>query len=105
MRVWSNLAAIVARRTYARKDTGVLENWPDVIERAVFGNVRGHNVSEQEIKNLISFGVERKAIPAGRGLWFSGSPSHAVLGGAALCNCWYLNAAHWENFVRAQDLL
>ena len=102
---WSNLASIVTRRTYARKDSGVLENWSQIIERAVMGNVKGHNVPEQEIKNLLRLGNERKAIPAGRGLWFSGSPAHSVLGGVALNNCWYLNSMYWENFVRAQDLL
>jgi ribonucleoside-triphosphate reductase len=105
MKDWSNLAAIVTQRTYARKDTGKLENWSEIIERAVLGNVRGHNVPEQEIKELIKLGTERKAIPAGRGLWFSGSPSHSALGGIALNNCWYLNSMYWENFVRAQDLL
>jgi ribonucleoside-triphosphate reductase len=102
---WSNLANIVTRRTYARKDNGYLENWDQIIERTVMGNVRGHNVPEQEIKDLLRFGKERKAIPAGRGLWFSGSPAHALIGGVALNNCWYLNSMYWENFVRAQDLL
>lgn len=105
MTEWSNLAAIVTRRTYARKDSGKLENWSEIIERAIQGNVRGHEVPEQEIKDLLRFGKERKAIPAGRGLWFSGSPAHAMIGGAALNNCWYLNSMYWENFVRAQDLL
>jgi ribonucleotide reductase alpha subunit len=102
---WSNLAAIVTRRTYARKDTGKLENWQEIIERTIMGNVKGHNVPEQEVKDLLRFGIERKAIPAGRGLWFSGSPAHAAIGGVALNNCWYLNSIRWENFVRAQDLL
>ena len=105
MREWSNLASIVTRRTYARKDSGKLENWDQIIERAVAGNVRGHNVPEEEIRDLLRYGKERKAIPAGRGLWFSGSPAHEVIGGAALNNCWYLNSYYWENFVRAQDLL
>ncbi len=105
MREWSNLAAIVTRRTYARKDSGTLENWQQIIERAVMGNVRGHDVPESEIKDLIRYGLERKAIPAGRGLWFSGTQAHATLGGVALNNCWYLNSSNFENFVRAQDLL
>jgi ribonucleoside-triphosphate reductase len=105
MKEWSNLAAIVTRRTYARRDSGKLENWPEIIERTVMGNVKGHEVPEQEIKDLLRFGNERKAIPAGRGLWFSGSPAHAAIGGVALNNCWYLNSTYWENFVRAQDLL
>jgi hypothetical protein len=105
MKEFSNLAAIVTRRTYSRKDSGTLENWPQIIERSVMGNVRGHNVPEQEIKDLLRLGNERKGISAGRGLWFSGSPVHEFLGGVALCNCWYLNSMYWENFVRAQDLL
>jgi ribonucleoside-triphosphate reductase (thioredoxin) len=105
MREFSNLASIVTRRTYARKDSGSLENWNQIIERAIAGNVRGYEVPEQEIKDLLRFGIERKAIPAGRGLWFSGSPAHTMIGGVALNNCWYLNSSNWENFVRAQDLL
>lgn len=102
---WSNLASIVYKRTYARKDTGVLESWEQTIERAVMGNVQGMNVPEDEIKALLRLGKERKAIPAGRGLWFSGSPAHKKLGGIANCNCWGLTADEWENFVIAQDLL
>lgn len=105
MKPWSNLAAIVARRTYSRHDSGTLENWNQIIDRAVSGNVAGHNVPESEVKELLRLGYERKAIPAGRGLWFSGSPAHAKIGGVALNNCWYLNSMYWENFVRAQDLL
>jgi hypothetical protein len=102
---WSNLASIVTRRTYARKDNGSLENWNQIIEREVAGNVKGRNVPEDEIKQLLKLGYERKGIPAGRGLWFSGSPAHNTIGGVALNNCWYLNSFYWENFVRAQDLL
>lgn len=105
MKPWSNLASIVARRTYSRKESGQLENWNQIVDRVIGGNVRGHDVPESEIKELLRFGYERKAIPAGRGLWFSGSPAHERIGGVALCNCWYLNSMYWENFVRAQDLL
>lgn len=105
MKSWSNLANIVYRRTYARRDSGVLENWEDTVDRVVEGNIKGHNVPESEVKDLIRLMKERKAIPAGRGLWFSGSPSHAKLGGAALNNCWYLNTLDWQNFIVAQDLL
>lgn len=105
MKQWSNLAKIVYRRTYARKDDGNLETYSSTIERAVAGNVRGHNVPEEEVKALLRYGKERKAIPAGRGLWFSGSPMHGKIGGAALCNCWAVEATDWENFVLAQNLL
>ncbi len=102
---WSNLATVVYKRTYSRKDTGVTENWSDTVDRVIGGNVRGHNVSEEEIQRLRFFMMERKATPAGRGTWYSGSPGHERLGGVALNNCWFLTSDEWENFVLAQDLL
>lgn len=105
MKEWSNLGKIVARRTYNRKDNGYYENWDQTVERAIMGNVKGKNVPESEIKELLRLGKERKAGPAGRGYWFSGAPAHAKVGGAALNNCWFLTAADWYSFVIAQDLL
>lgn len=102
---WSNLANVVTRRTYNRKDNGALENWGQTLRRAIGGNVQGKNVPEAEIKELIRLAEERKAGPAGRGYWFSGAPAHAKVGGAALNNCWFLTANDWYNFVIAQDLL
>lgn len=102
---WSNLASVVYRRTYARKDNGTLENWNQTVERVIAGNVRGKNVPEQEVQELLRLAKERKAGPAGRGYWFSGAPSHAQIGGAALNNCWFFTSEDWENFVIAQDLL
>lgn len=105
MKDWSNLAKVVYKRTYARKDTGSLENWTDTVNRVISGNIRGHNVSEHEIERLRFFMMNRKAIPAGRGLWYSGSPSHKKLGGVALNNCWGLTADDPKNFTLAMDLL
>lgn len=105
MRDWSNLAKIVTRRTYARRDHGYLENWDQIVERAIEGNVRGRNVTESEIKQLLRLAKERKAIPAGRGLWFSGTDAHARLGGVALNNCWFATTEDWNNFVIIADLL
>lgn len=121
MKEFSNLAKIVTRRTYARRDnpfTGPLglpdsygdryhplENWNQIIEREVMGNVKGRNVPEQEIQDLLRFGKERKAIPAGRGLWFSGTSAHTRIGGVALNNCWFATASAWTNFVIIADLL
>lgn len=102
---WSNLAQVVYKRTYARKDEGTPENWSDTIERVIQGNVRGHNVSKQELERLRYFMLNRKAIPAGRGLWYSGSPSHKKLGGVALNNCWYLSCDTIDAFPLAMDLL
>jgi len=102
---WSNLAKVVYKRTYARKDYGSLENWDDTVERVIHGNVVGHNVSETEINRLRYYLLERKAGPAGRGWWYSGAPSHKKLGGVALNNCWFVSSDEWNNFVIAQDLL
>lgn len=102
---WDNLSSIVYKRTYSREDTGVLENWSDTVKRAIRGNIRNHNVPEKEINQLQEVMLKRKGTPAGRGLWFSGSPSHDTLGGAALNNCWFVTADDWYNFVIAQDLL
>ena len=87
MTAWSNLATVVYKRTYSRKDSGTPENWPDTVERVIGGNVRGWNVPQQEIDRLRFFMLNRKAGPAGRGLWFSGAPAHKALGGVALNNC------------------
>jgi ribonucleoside-triphosphate reductase (thioredoxin) len=112
MKDWSNLAKVVYKRTYARNDTGKLENWNDTVERVITGNLRlGYDLGvkslelEQESSDLRNFMLNRKAMPAGRGLWFSGAPAHYRLGGAALNNCWFTTADDWENFVMAQDLL
>lgn len=105
MKEFGNLANVVARRTYNRKDNGFIENWDQTVERTIAGNVKGHNVPEAEIKELLRLGKERKAGPAGRGYWFSGAPSHSTIGGAALNNCWFFTADNWEHFVIAQDLL
>jgi len=88
-----------------RNDNGIAENFPDTVERIIRGNVEGHNVSAEEINRLRYFMTERKAGPAGRGWWCSGSPAQKRFGGAALTNCWFLTSAQWQNFVIAQDLL
>lgn len=105
MKNWSNLAKVVYKRTYARKDSGKLEDWKDTVERVIAGNVRNHQVSQQEVDRLRYYLLNRKAGPAGRGWWFSGAPSHAKLGGVALNNCWAVSSDDWMNFVLAQDLL
>jgi len=109
MKDWSNLAKVVYQRTYARSDSGRLETWPETVARVIRGNayrVGGPGtIEEGELDRLAYFMLERKATPAGRGLWFSGAPAHFKLGGAALNNCWFTTAGDWKNFVLAQDLL
>ena len=102
---WSNLSQVVYYRTYSRQDSGHAEHWADTVERVIRGNVKDHNVSEQEISRLRYFMLNRKALPAGRGLWFSGTEAHSKMGGAALNNCWFLTGDNWEHLVLAQDLL
>ena len=103
---WSTLASVVFKRTYARKkDNGSLETYLETVERAILGNTRNHKVSDKEIERLRYFMMNRKAGPAGRGLWFSGTAAQEKLGGVALNNCWFLTSAEWQSFVIAQDLL
>ena len=104
-REWSNLAKVIWKRSYARRDLGATETWDETTNRVIEGNVRGHNVSQEEIRRLKYFLGNRKAGPAGRGWWFSGSPAHSKLGGVALNNCWFVVGDDWTNFVLAQDLL
>lgn len=102
MQDWSNIAKIVYKRTYARNDNGTYENWNDTIHRVLTGNKIPTEQEFNEVKELM---LKRQAMPAGRGLWSSGAPSHKKLGGAALNNCWFTTADNIENFVMAQDLL
>lgn len=112
-RDWSTLAKVVYKRTYARKlfpgtDGPLadrLETYPETVERAIAGNVRGHKVTEKEVERLRYFMLNRKAGPAGRGLWFSGTDAHQTIGGVALNNCWFVTSAEWESYVVACDLL
>lgn len=97
---WDNLSSIVTKRTYARTKGNGKETWGDIVERAIAGNVRGFDVKEDEVKDLREFMMKRKAMPAGRGLWFSGSPSHETLGGAALNNCF----AGDEKFITSEGV-
>jgi ribonucleotide reductase alpha subunit len=105
MKEWSNLAKVVYKRTYARNDFDKIENWEDTVNRTIQGNIRNHKVDKEEINKLRYLLLNRKATPAGRGLWFSGSPAHDRVGGKSLNNCWTTTAEEWENFIISQDLL
>jgi ribonucleoside-triphosphate reductase len=106
---WSNLAKIVYRRTYSRNITGgSSESFKETIERVIRGNLAKVDpkfLLPNEAERLAYFMLNRKALPAGRGLWYSGTSSHENLGGAALCNCWFTTSDDWNNFVMAMDLL
>ena len=116
---WSNLAKVVFKRTYprpliVRSDAGHgnatprLESFPNLVERVIRGNVQkagSKYLFNNEVEMLARFMLERKALPAGRGLWASGSAVHQKLGGAALSNCWFTTSSDWQNFVMAMDLL
>lgn len=86
-------------------ESGSTEDWQDTVNRAIEGNVRGRNVSSEEVGQLKYLMTTRRAGPAGRGLWYSGSPGHEKLGACALANCWFLTSNEWMNFIIAQDLL
>lgn len=107
---WSNLAKVVYKRTYSRKiDDNTTETWEQTVKRVIDGNIRKYKGTEfldaNEEERLYYYISNRKAMPAGRGLWFSGSEAHDRLGGAGLVNCWGTTADNIDNFVMAQDLL
>jgi ribonucleoside-triphosphate reductase len=105
---WSNEAKVVYRRTYARMMGSRTETFPETIERVIRGNIATvdpKHLLPREAERLAYYMLNRKATPAGRGLWYSGSLSHSRLGGAALCNCWFVTADDWNNFVLGMDLL
>lgn len=100
IREWSTLAKVVYKRTYSRPvfpgtPLERLERHDETVDRAIMGNVRGHNVSQYEIERLRYFMGNRKAGPAGRGLWFSGTDSHFRIGGVALNNCFSGDTKFW----------
>ncbi len=107
---WSNLAKIVYKRTYSRRinetDT---ENWKQTVYRVIEGNVekyRGTNLLEaNEEERLFYYLYNRKATPAGRGLWFSGTQAQKNLGGLGLTNCSFLTLDDYSKFVIGMDYL
>jgi len=107
---WSNLSNVVYKRTYSRSDKGPLESWEKTTDRVIEGNIKkaielGHAPAIEEVNELRDFMLKRKAMPAGRGIWSSGSPNHDRIGGVALNNCWGITLDDIYNLVLAQDLL
>jgi ribonucleoside-triphosphate reductase len=114
MAQWSNLGKIVYKRTYSRDIYGLdgkpirKEDFRETVDRAIQGNLRLVSPTmllPDEEQRLRFFLMNRKAGPAGRGWWFSGSTAQDRFGGRALTNCWFDVADDWNNFVLAQDLL
>lgn len=106
---WSNLSKIVFRRTYSRNlSSSSSESFQDTVERVIRGNLERVDpkfLIPNEAERIAYMMLNRKAMPAGRGLWYSGTESHRKLGGAALNNCWFTTADDWNNFIMAMDLL
>lgn len=105
---WSNLAKVVYKRTYARHEDNKLENWEDTVKRVIKGNidlVDKKFLLPNEEQRLFDLIFNRKATPAGRGLWFSGAKAFNRYSGRALVNCWFITPDDWQNFVTAYDLL
>lgn len=107
---WSNLAKITYKRTYARTlEDGRTENWEQTVDRVIDGNVkkyRGTDALEpNEEERLRYLMLNRKAMPAGRGLWYSGTEAQERLGGMGLNNCAALALDDIFNLVIVQDYL
>lgn len=110
MKDWSNLAKVVYKRTYSRiEEDGTTEKWDDTVRRVIEGNVapyRNTNLLEpDEEDQLFYYLSNRKAMPAGRGLWFSGTEAQKKLGGMGLNNCAYFSLDNIYILVDVQDYL
>lgn len=110
MKDWSNLAKIIYKRTYSRiNETGKSETWEQTVDRVIEGNIgkyRGTPFLEpNEEERLRYFLLNRKASPAGRGLWFSGTTAQEKLGGMGLNNCAYFSLEDIYTLVDVQDYL
>lgn len=106
---WSNLAKVIYKRTYSRPLGDGTETWKDTVKRVIEGNIGKYRGTElldtNEEERLFYYLYNRKATPAGRGLWLSGTEIHEKLGGIGLNNCYFLTADDYENYAIAQDLL
>lgn len=106
---WSNLAKVVYKRTYSRVNDGISEEWEDTVKRVIEGNVAAYRGTEllepNEEERLYYYMYNRKAMPAGRGLWFSGTDAQKRLGGVGLNNCYFLTCDTYTIFPIAQDYL
>jgi len=107
---WSNIAKVTYCGRYSREQTGgERELWQNTIERSIKANLDYLNswkhLLPYEGEQLEKLLRNRKASPAGRGLWYNGCGSHDKLGGAALNNCWFLTLDKLDSFVMAQDYL
>jgi hypothetical protein len=60
MKSWSNLAKVVYKSKYARKDFGITETWKDTVGRVIAANTRNHDVSDYEIDRLNYYLLNRK---------------------------------------------
>lgn len=106
----SNLAKIVCARTYSRiKEDGNTETWEEIVRRVIEGNVAQYRgtpyLEPNEEDRLFYYLYNRKAMPAGRGLWFSGTEAQKRLGGIGLNNCYFLACDDYRSFYISQDLL
>lgn len=110
MKSWSNLARITYARTYSRnKEDGTRETWEETINRVIEGNIAKYRNTDllepNEEERLRYFMLNRKAMPGGRGLWFSGTEAQNRLGGLGLNNCAAFSMDEIYNLVDVQDYL
>lgn len=107
MKNWSNLARVIYKRTYSRPLRGGTETWKDTVLRVIEGNIAKYRNTDllepSEEERLYYYLYNRKAMPAGRGLWISGTGTQDQLGASGLTNCFTFSSDRWENFLIAMD--
>jgi ribonucleoside-triphosphate reductase (thioredoxin) len=111
MKEFSNLSKIIIKRTYARDVAGTnrKETWEEIVDRVIEGNIGSYRntdaVEEGEEERLRYYMLNRKALPAGRGLWFSGTEVQKEIGGLGLNNCSFFTIDSIKKFGIIQDYL
>lgn len=108
-------AQILTRRTYNREiSPGLFETWEDTVDRVIrhqkwlWQRARGYGylspADEQELHDLRSLFLDRKALPAGRTLWLGGTQV-AQTREASQFNCSFLRIENVRDVVDAFWLL
>ncbi|MEB3272150.1 MAG: ribonucleoside-triphosphate reductase, adenosylcobalamin-dependent [Prochlorothrix sp.] len=92
-------------RTYSRKNDGVRESWPEVVDRTVAGLVKLGNLTPEEGELIRRNQSQLHALTSGRWLWIGGTAwSENPKNFSGAYNCTSTNADDWRAFGLMMDL-
>lgn len=92
-------------RTYSRKQNGVRESWPEVVDRTVQGLVKLGNLTPEEADLIRRNQLQLHALTSGRWLWIGGTEwAENPQNFSGAYNCTSTNADDWRAFGLMMDL-